>query len=138
MIELIALLLSPPTLSEPPNPEWNCADPVQQQEMNWCAGQDYARADADLNAQWKLTAAAMKEHDNTYTASGFEPEGRPGYFDNLLEAQRAWLKYRDAHCRSEAYQFRGGTMEPLIDATCKTDLTRERTEQLKRLMPEQP
>ena len=39
--------------AEPPVPGWNCANPMVQQEMNWCAGQDYAAADAEA-AQFRL------------------------------------------------------------------------------------
>ena len=117
--------------SPPAEPQWNCEKPVAQQEMNYCAGQDYEKADAALNAQWKKTAAEMKQRDadldRTY-------DKRPGYFDTLLQAQRAWLKYRDAHCASEGYLFRGGSMEPLMVSTCKTALTEERTKQLQFLI----
>jgi len=137
MIDLLAplLVLTPPPLAEaPPSPEWNCDDPQAQQEMNWCAGQDYARADAEMNAQWTFTAARMKQSDADWESDWDE---RPGFFATLLEAQRAWLVYRDAHCRSDGYQFRSGSMEPLITAGCMAELTRERTAQLKALIPEE-
>ncbi len=112
-------------------PDWNCEDPGPQQEMNYCAHQDYLAADRVLNAQWKKTAAAMKRRD----ADGYAmDDGRPGYFDALLVAQRAWLKYRDAHCRTEGYHFRGGSMESFMVSTCKRALTEERTKQLASLI----
>ena len=42
-------------------PEWNCADPQDQQTMNRCAHQDFLAADAALNVQWKETAARIKQ-----------------------------------------------------------------------------
>lgn len=126
---MIALLLmaSAPASEVP----WNCADPQAQQEMNWCAAQDFHKADAALNAQWKLTSAEMKARDER---DGKQTDGRPGHFTTLLSAQRAWLKYRDAHCDLGGYLFRGGSMEPLLVATCRTDLTEARTRQLKDLV----
>ncbi|MXO90049.1 lysozyme inhibitor LprI family protein [Pontixanthobacter aquaemixtae] len=115
----------------PPVPEWNCDDPQVQQEMNWCANQEYLEADAALNAQWKKTAAVMKLRDENFESTS---DDRPGYFDTLLAAQRAWLTYRDTHCRSEGYYARGGSLEPLLVATCKTELTEGRTAQLAALV----
>lgn len=99
-----------------------------QQEMNICAHRDYLIADAALNAQWRLTRQAMRERDSE--ADKPDWDDRPGYFDTLLEAQRAWIAYRDAHCRSEGYAARGGSLEPLLVSTCKTHLTKLRTAQL--------
>jgi uncharacterized protein YecT (DUF1311 family) len=99
--------------------------------MNFCAAQEYHRADDAMNAQWKVTSAEMKRRD----AEWDEPrDDRPGHFSSLLEAQRAWLKYRDAHCRGEGYLFRGGSMEPFMHATCMASLTEDRTSQLKTLI----
>lgn len=102
-----------------------------QQEMNICAHRDYLIADAALNVQWRLTRQAMQERDSEADKPDWDE--RPGYFDTLLEAQRAWIAYRDAHCRSEGYSARGGSLEPLLVSTCKTHLTKLRTTQLREL-----
>jgi uncharacterized protein YecT (DUF1311 family) len=72
----------------------------------------------------------MRERDNQHDAIYDE---RPGYFEVLIAAQRAWLQYRDAHCQSEGYEARGGSLELLLVSTCKRRLTEERTEQLRSL-----
>ncbi len=104
-----------------------------QMEMNICAHRDFLVSDAELNAQWSITRAAMRERDAN-RALYPDADDRPGYFETLLEAQRAWLKYRDAHCRSEGYYARGGSLEPLLVSTCKTVLTQARTKQLRELV----
>lgn len=121
------ILVATVASATPPNPEWNCADPMAQQEMNWCAHQDFLAADALLNAQWARTSDAMKFRDENYESTRDE---RPGYFATLLAAQRAWITFRDMHCRSEGYYARGGSLEPLLVSTCKTYLTNIRTQQL--------
>ncbi len=116
-------------------PQQNCAEPITQLDMNICAGADLRAADERLNAQWRMTADAMRARDRA--TAGLE-DGRSGYFDQLLEAQHAWLRFRDAHCASVGYGARGGSMEPMLIAMCKTTLTSERTRQLKELGEEQP
>ncbi|MEM6267546.1 MAG: lysozyme inhibitor LprI family protein [Pseudomonadota bacterium] len=127
------LLLAGGADATPPNPGWNCNDPQAQQEMNWCAARDYKAADDALNAQWTLTADRMKARDASLTKYQPDGDGRPGYFETLLEAQRAWLTYRDAHCRADGFYARGGSLEPLLVATCKTALTKTRTDELRDL-----
>ncbi len=128
---LVMLQAEPGT--QQPNPDWNCDDPIRQQEMNWCAAREYAVADAALNVQWGITSQTMKRRDESQKRYDPDGDGRPGYFQTLLEAQRAWIEYRDAHCRSDGYYARGGSMEPLLVSTCKTALTKERTRQLAEL-----
>ena len=107
-----------------------CGSSGVQRELNLCAEQEFLAADAQLNAQWSLTAAAMRRADR---ASEPHTDGRPGYFDQLLAGQRAWLAFRDAHCTSEGYHARGGSMQPMLVSGCKETLTRERTAQLRAL-----
>jgi len=127
MIMLIPLLLL--ASAEPP---YDCEiDQMTQQGMNYCAYQDYLVADAKLNAQWSKTATVMKQRDADFDS---EYDDRPGYFDTLLAAQRAWIAYRDTQCASEGYYARGGSLEPLLVSTCKTKLTEDRTEQLRFLI----
>ena len=107
----------------------DCAEPMTQRDMNYCAGVEWEEADEALNVQWNQTAARMRQLDDVTR----EDDDRPGYFAQLLAAQRAWLSFRDNHCASEGYNARGGSLEPLLIATCKTGLTRTRTDQLRAL-----
>ena len=91
-----------------------CANAMSQPEMNRCAADDYARADAALNQVYqalmvKLDAARRQR---------------------LIGAERAWISFRDAHCDSETMQSEGGSMHPLLYDVCLTDLTKKRTAQL--------
>ena len=115
------------------DPEIDCDNAMAQIELNACAYKEYERADAAMNAQWKITAARMKAIDADFDRS---QDNRPGYFDTLLAAQRAWLTYRDKHCASEGYTMRGGSAEPMVISGCQTQLTDARTKQLKDLMEE--
>ncbi|TRD10050.1 DUF1311 domain-containing protein [Erythrobacter insulae] len=134
MITALVLLLQSGPAGQP-ECDQEASDQGIQQEMNICAAAEYREADAALNAQWAVTSARMKERDE-----GWKPDWdrRPGHFTTLLESQRAWLRYRDAHCRLDGYYARGGSLEPLLVSTCKTGLTILRTEQLKELAERGP
>src|SRR3546814_19934501 len=121
------------TLTAEPDPEVNCANPQYQVEMNFCAQQEDERADAALNVQWKKTSAAMKKRDRDPYQSD---DNRPGYMATLLDAQRAWIAYRDAHCESAGYVARGGSMEPMLVSGCMAELTEQRPAQVKALVEE--
>ena len=107
----------------------DCADPQVQSEMNICAHREWEQADAELNALWPQVRAIMQRED------GYAVEDdQPGYWESLLEAQRAWIAYRDTHCTAEGYYARGGSMESLLVSTCMTDLTKQRTRDLRDLI----
>ena len=59
--------------------------------------------------------------------------GEPGEEASLREAQRAWVTFRDAHCRLQSFEARGGSMQPMLLSQCKAYLTELRTEQLRNL-----
>lgn len=113
----------------------DCSDSTNlpQQHMNYCASLDYERADKALNIAWPKVVEYMKGVD-AFARDSF-PEQANGH-ENLLKAQRAWIDYRDGHCEGEGAKYAGGSLRPLIVATCKTDLTEKRTEELLLLMEE--
>ena len=92
-----------------------CADPGTQFEMNQCAGKKYRAADANLNQVYRKLVAMLDEEERA----------------QLKEAQTAWLKYRDTNCEFVADQYKGGSIRPLIQATCLGDMTNRRTAELK-------
>ena len=127
MIFALLLLLAQPANAEP---DQVCDDPLTQQAMNTCAAMDFERADERLNEQWRETAAVMRELDAEIDR---ENDSQPGHFETLLAAQRAWLEFRDAQCRTEGFMARGGSMQPMLVSQCKAYLTELRIEQLRNL-----
>ena len=106
----------------------DCSNPQNQTTMNRCAFLDFEEADLELNAIWP---AARKANA---TFAQYLPEERKADANALLEAQRAWIKFRDAHCASIAMPNAGGTIYPLIYNSCRAGVTRQRTEQLRQLV----
>ena len=48
----------------------------------------------------------------------------------LVEADNAWLKYRDRDCRASALRYEGGSIEPVVELTCRYELTKQRIQAL--------
>ena len=53
---------------------------------------------------------------------------------NLREAQRAWIRYRDAECRFEGFAMRGGTGEALLVGECLAEMTQRRAGELRKIL----
>jgi uncharacterized protein YecT (DUF1311 family) len=128
MISLLLFLVAVPAESVE-----SCENPMTQLAMNMCAHRDFEKADAAMNAQWRVTMAAMKEADKHIDR---QSDQQPSHAQTLLAAQRAWLTYRDQHCLGESYYARGGSMAPMLVSGCKTGMTEERTKQLQQLVEE--
>ena len=121
---LIFLLAAPADATD-------CDGDSPQQMLNICAANAAESADAEMNAQWKLTAAEMKRRDSEIDR---KDDHEPGYFETLLASQRAWLTYRDRQCLLESFEMRGGSGAPQIHGGCMHRLTRDRLAQLKALI----
>jgi uncharacterized protein YecT (DUF1311 family) len=112
------------------DPKVNCADTATQHEMNDCAAQSFAEADRALNAQWRITIADVRRTD----ADIPEWDERGTAEQRLRDAQRAWIVFRDAHCTVYGFTSRGGSMEPMLFNFCRSELSEQRTKQLKDLV----
>ena len=117
-------------VSAQPMTEAECANAMTQMEMNACASQAFERADAELNALYRRLIDGARDNDRSPDNGRSEGDDRPGEEATLREAQRAWIAFRDAHCRGEGYAERGGSMETMIFHQCLERLTRERIAQL--------
>ena len=92
-----------------------CATPLTQFDMNQCAGKAFRAADATMNQVYRKLVSILDEEE--------KPQ--------LKEAHTAWLKYRDTNCEFVADQYKGGSIRPLIQATCLGDMTKRRTTELR-------
>lgn len=114
------------------DPQWNCANPQAQQEMNYCAGQDAERADAELNTVYRTAIAAAQAADREYAGlPQVRADPGPGEEATLREAERAWVSFRDANCRLQSFEARGGSMQPMLEGGCRATMTRARTAELR-------
>ncbi|HHC74499.1 MAG TPA: DUF1311 domain-containing protein [Thiothrix sp.] len=122
-IALSLCLLSTPALALKCNPEGT------QMEMNQCAADDFAKADQALNDAYQ--ALRKKYKDN-----------KP-YLKQLKQAQRAWIKFRDAELAAmfacdDEMRMCWGSMYPLLHLYEKETLTENRTKQLKLYLEKGP
>ncbi|SLN15842.1 hypothetical protein ROJ8625_00519 [Roseivivax jejudonensis] len=92
-----------------------CRSEATQMELTQCAYEDWQAADAELNRAWKIVKPKAD---------------RRGQGQGLLQAQRAWLQFRDATCDAERNQYEGGTIAPMIGFACLARVTRTRTQEL--------
>ncbi|MEG1042572.1 MAG: lysozyme inhibitor LprI family protein [Pseudomonas sp.] len=84
--------------------------------MNDCNGAEIKRQDTRLNAAYKSAMAGLEA----------EQQGK------LRDAQRQWIKYRDANCKLY-YSLTGGTIDQLNGAGCVLEMTKARADELLKL-----
>ncbi|MBB4839120.1 uncharacterized protein YecT (DUF1311 family) [Sphingomonas kyeonggiensis] len=103
----------------------DCETQRTQSEMNICSYRDFLSADIAMNQAWSRAAGFAKR-------GATEVLGDPKEHGRLLVAQRAWITFRDAHCAATTGPREiGGSMWPLMHNGCLTELTQERTKQLR-------
>jgi len=86
-----------------------------QMEMNMQANAEYKKADKEMAAVYKKVQKKITD---------------PKEKTLFLEAQRTWIKYKEAHCKSASAAELGGSIYPLVYASCLRKLTEQRTAQL--------
>ncbi|WP_420408490.1 lysozyme inhibitor LprI family protein [Hoeflea sp.] len=117
--------------------EPDCDNPMDQFSMTYCAGKDYEAADATLNELWPEVMALARENDE-YVADLARDRGVPTTVEALRDAQRAWIKFRDAQCSYEGYEVFGGTMQPMVGSLCLARLTEERNTFFRSVLENRP
>ncbi len=90
-----------------------------QAQMTRSAIADFAKADRELNRVYKVLTGRL---DSTSR-------------QKLVKAQRAWLAFRDADAALAGdIEARGGSMEPMLVAFRKQELTEARTRDLRQMI----
>jgi uncharacterized protein YecT (DUF1311 family) len=102
----------------------DCNPTGSQRELNACAGDDFAKADAELNRVWKAIQTRYKD--------------QPVFLEKLKASQKLWVQFRDAELeatypvsKNDDPRAQYGSAYPMCVGEAKATLTRQRTEQLK-------
>lgn len=96
--------------------------------MTQCVQDETAAWDAELNAAYQKVRSAFREQD----ASG--DVGPTPRADALLDAQRAWIAFRDAECALQYARWGMGSMRNIAAANCMMTFTAERTIELRGML----
>jgi uncharacterized protein YecT (DUF1311 family) len=98
----------------------DCVEPISQADMNRCAGQNQTREETRLKSKLQQMAANL------------EPAAR----QRFEAAQQAWQSYRLKQCSFEVASYEGGSMAPMVYATCMADLAQQRNKDLLAILNE--
>ena len=111
---LAGLLTAAPFSSAVAN---DCSNANTQLELNMCADQEFKETDAELNRVYNRLRVRLNDDAAAK--------------DLLTEAQRAWLAFRDAECAFSTSESAGGSIHPMLVASCRTGLTKDRVDALR-------
>jgi uncharacterized protein YecT (DUF1311 family) len=95
-------------------PKLNCANPTSNIEYKECAHRAYLASDRKLNQVYKQIISGL---------TGEEKQ-------RLINAQLAWIKFRDTNCDFEVYRNRGGTGYGGFLSNCLERMTNSRIKEL--------
>lgn len=98
----------------------NCQNPQTQTELNICATRDAQAADQQLNQVYEEVRAKLDGTSET----------------QLVNAQLAWIEFRDLTCAYERDRFSGGSAAPMVHEQCIARVTRQRTQDLQNYLRE--
>ncbi|MEA5463582.1 lysozyme inhibitor LprI family protein [Leptothoe sp. PORK10 BA2] len=93
----------------------DCGQMANQLEMNQCAAENYGISDKELNQVYQTV---MQGLDADVKAQ-------------LTTAEERWIVFRDAECNFEANRFEGGSIAPMVEASCLEQITDNRIAELR-------
>jgi uncharacterized protein YecT (DUF1311 family) len=110
-----------------------CDKDTTQAGLNRCSAELFHQADAHLNALYrKITDSLQKDIDRAQTKNNAdEIKHCETSLQMLKDAERAWVAYRDLHCKAVMQQYEGGSIAPMEYAQCMWRETDHRIEELR-------
>ncbi len=118
-INLVTMFVGLLGLTNPAQAD-ECADPPNQLAMNECSGKAFEEADRKLNDTYQHIMSRVGDDAATKKL--------------LVDAQRAWIAFRDAECMVRSSRGAGGSIYPLLVTTCRRFLTEDRLKDLQRYL----
>lgn len=111
----------------PANAQSRCDDEYDTAAIVSCLQSEFEAEDRRLNDRYRRVVAMMRASDASAATPAIGEQ-------RLREAQRAWIRFRDAECTLTGHAMVGGSQEAILEAGCRTARTRERIGQLDNLL----
>ena len=108
-----------------------CTGITTSQQVDKCSDVSKVAADSQLNTSYHQLMARLETQYRT------EPDIGAAYTAKVKEAQRAWIKLRDANCPLEAFEIKPGTSAYTTTVNnCIARMSRERSVFLDNVAPD--
>src|SRR5579863_43040 len=102
-----------------------CDSAMTQLELNNCSSDQYRKADGHLNALYRELMNLLEE--DMKSAQKEKDEDQRKYSETAIQklkaTEKAWITYRDLQCEAAEFEYEGGSISPMIRATCLTTVT---------------
>jgi uncharacterized protein YecT (DUF1311 family) len=102
-----------------------CATQRNTGEIDECGKQTLAKKDKELNAAYQELLKQLVADDKSDTTDYAETRKL------LLDAQRNWIKFRDADCKGRLVLYAEGTIRGAVYFGCLVERTEQRTKELR-------
>ena len=109
------------TFAQPVDP---CATQRNTVEINECGKLTLIQKDKELNAAYQKLLRKLVPSDKSDDTS-YEDVKKL-----LIEAQRNWIRFRDADCKGQLRLHEGGTIRGAVYLGCLAERTEQRTKEL--------
>jgi uncharacterized protein YecT (DUF1311 family) len=96
----------------------DCTNPSSTPEMNECGALEVKAADARLNATYQRVLKAFSDKEDAQVKS------------MLVNAQRAWIRFREADCNAVYEKWSGGTIRGVMFTGCMRARAEQRIKEL--------
>jgi uncharacterized protein YecT (DUF1311 family) len=96
----------------------NCDKANSTVELNQCALQDQQKVERQLNAVYQETLKV------------FASAGEASTKAKLIDAQRLWVKFREADCEAEYDKWQGGSIRNVMYSGCMQERAKQRIKEL--------
>jgi uncharacterized protein YecT (DUF1311 family) len=99
------------------NPPSSCdrdAASLSNFELQQCAAVAFREQDAALNKVYARAVASLGAKST----------------EDLRQAERLWLQWREHHCLWDSARYEGGSLQPVVFADCLVSVTEARVKQL--------
>lgn len=106
----------------------DCSSPGTTLEINECLLAEYKEIDAKLNATYQRVMRELSKPDVPGHINYEEAK------ENLIQAQRAWITYRDKDCFAVYALSVGASMRGQLSLQCKRSRTEQRIRELEEFL----
>lgn len=108
----------------------DCAQANTTLELNECAARGQKAVEHTLNQTYQQALRSLQQPDT-------ETEKFSATRQKLIEAQRAWVKFREADCEAVYLQYLSGSIRNLMFIGCMQKHAERRIDDLKAVFAEQ-